>query len=106
MTNLGWFGTHDVSTNQAQHLQMSRARAMEMARPMLVVTNTGTSANIDAMGDVLDQLPADQAVVKDVTVQPRSGLTPYIALGNLPVLALLSIAFGLMILSRHRHMDI
>ena len=106
MTNLGWFGTHDVSTNQAQHLQMSRARAMEMARPMLVVTNTGTSANIDAMGDVLDQLPADQAVVQDVTVQPRRGLTPYIALGNLPVLALLSIAFGLMILSRHRHMDI
>jgi apolipoprotein N-acyltransferase len=106
MTNLGWFGMHNVSTNQAQHLHMSRARAMEMARPMLVVTNTGTSANIDAMGDVIDILPADQAVVRDVMVQPRSGLTPYIALGNAPLWALLSIVIGVAIVRRHRHVDI
>ena len=106
MTNLGWFGTANISPNQAQHLQMSRARAMEMARPMIVATNTGTSANIDAMGVVLDTLPADVVSSVEVQVQPRSGITPYIALGNAPLLALLSIVFGLMVLRRHRQVDI
>ena len=106
MTNLGWFGTHDISTNQAQHLQMSRARAMEMARPMIVATNTGTSAHIDETGRVVDVLPADQAASVEVSVQPRQGMTPYIALGNAPLLALLSLIVGVMVLRRHRQVDI
>ncbi|MGL4767330.1 MAG: apolipoprotein N-acyltransferase [Formosimonas sp.] len=106
MTNLGWFGTHQNSTNQAQHLQMSRARAMEMARPMLVVTNTGSTAQIDAMGAVLNAPPTEQTLTQDVSVQPRNGMTPYVALGNAPMLALLSLAFGFMVLRRHRKVNI
>lgn len=103
MTNLAWFGSAKVSTNQAQFLQVSRVRAMEMARPMLVVSNTGPSAHIDAMGVVVDALPADQAVSVDVRVQPRDGMTPYVALGNTPLLAFLSLVVGVMLFRRHRH---
>lgn len=106
MNNLAWFGTASVSTNQMQHLQVSRVRAMEMARSMVVVSNTGPSANIDATGAVLNELPADTALSMDVFVQPRDGMTPYVALGNAPLLALLSAIFGGMLFRRHRHVDI
>lgn len=106
MSNLAWFGAADESTNQAQHLQVSRARAMEMARPMVVVSNTGPSAHIDAMGVLLNELPADTTLSMDVSVQPRDGMTPYVALGNAPLFALLSIIFGVMLFRRHRHVDI
>lgn len=102
MTNLGWFGTANISTNQAHHLQMSRARAMEMARPMLVVTNTGSSAQIDAVGDLVDVLPADEAVVRDVMVQPMRGTTPYVRLGNRPWLVLIGLVGAWLLYKRVR----
>jgi len=103
VTNLGWFGTTDVSTSQMQHLQMSRARALEMARPVIVATNTGLSANIDASGNVVDLLPPEKAVIQDVQVQTMSGRTPFTYWGNLPLLVFVSFVFGLNIFLRHRY---
>ena len=101
MTNLAWFGNHTNSPMHMQHLIMSRARALEMARPVLVVTNTGLSANIDAMGHVVDLLPADEAAIKDVQIQGHSGMTPYIRWGNTPMFAWLIAFFaGLMFIKR------
>jgi apolipoprotein N-acyltransferase len=103
VTNLGWFGTTDVSTSQMQHLQMSRARALEMARPVIVATNTGLSANIDAAGEVVDLLPPEKAVIQDMSVQTMTGRTPFTYWGNLPLLAFVSFVFGLNIFLRHRY---
>src|SRR5690606_29053809 len=47
MSNLGWFGN---SWALRQHLQISRMRAIETARPMIRATNTGMTAAIDPDG--------------------------------------------------------
>lgn len=84
-TNLGWFGD---TIALDQHLQISRMRALEMQRPVLRATNTGTTAAIDAYGRVYARLPTFTAGALDTRVQGSTGLTPYIRFGNLPVLIL------------------
>ena len=54
MSNIAWFGD-TVAIDQ--HRQISRMRAMELARPMLRATNTGSTAVIDAGGRVVQELP-------------------------------------------------
>lgn len=85
LSNLGWFGD---SWALRQHLQISRLRAMETARPMLRATNTGMTAAIDPDGTVRAVLPAHTIGVLDVEVQGTRGLTPYVRWGNAPTLAL------------------
>ena len=84
MSNLGWFGD---SWALRQHLQISRMRALETARPMLRATNTGMTAAIDARGSVRAVLPPSTKGVLDVEVQGMTGLTPYVRWGNIPALA-------------------
>lgn len=86
ISNLGWFGD---SWALRQHLQISRMRALETARPMLRATNTGITAAIDPNGHVRAQLPAMTKGVLDVEVQGMQGLTPYVRWGNWPILFLL-----------------
>ena len=54
MSNIAWFGD-TVAIDQHRHI--SRMRAMELARPMLRATNTGSTAVIDAAGQVQQELP-------------------------------------------------
>ncbi len=82
-TNLGWFG-NTIALDQ--HLQMARMRALEIGRPVLRATNTGATAAIDYDGRVLAQLPTFTIGALNVQVQGRTGFTPYIRYGNLPVL--------------------
>jgi len=74
VSNLAWFGD---SLAQAQHLQIARLRALEFARPFVLVTNTGTSAIVDHRGRVVASLPRDTRAVLVGEVEGRSGLTPY-----------------------------
>jgi len=94
-TNLGWFGN---TIALPQHLQMARMRALETGRPMLSVTNTGPTAAIAADGRIDAQLPVMTVGSLAVTVQGRTGLTPYVRWGNTPVvlavLALLALCAG------------
>lgn len=92
MSNLAWFGD---SWALRQHLQISRVRALETARPMLRATNTGSTAAIDPNGNVRAQLPAGVPGVLDVEVQGMTGLTPYVQWGNTPVLFLSVMVLGL-----------
>ncbi len=55
VTNDGWFGTFD--STRAQHLQIARWRAIELATPIIRSANTGISASIDARGQFIDSLP-------------------------------------------------
>ena len=92
-TNLGWFGDARTSPAHVQFLAMSQARAMELARPMIVVTNTGISAHITPDGVVAADLPAQKEAVGNWSVQPYEGQTPFIAWRNVPLFLLL-IVFG------------
>lgn len=83
ISNLGWFGD---SWALRQHLQISRMRALETARPMLRSTNTGMTAAIDPNGKVRAVLTPMGKGVLDVEVQGASGLTPYVRWGNTLVL--------------------
>ena len=83
VSNLAWFGD---SWALRQHLQISRMRALESARPMIRATNTGMTAAIDPNGAVRAVLPAQSMGVLDVEVQGMSGLTPYVRWGNAPIL--------------------
>ena len=92
-TNLAWFGD---TIALDQHLQIARMRSLETGRPMLRATNTGTTAAIDAHGNVIARLAPYTVGSIDVTIQGTSGNTPYVTSGNYTVLAisLLLLAFG------------
>jgi apolipoprotein N-acyltransferase len=53
---------------------------------MLRATNTGISAVIDRRGDIMARSEQFETAVVTATVQPRQGATPYVRLGNWPVL--------------------
>ncbi|MGO3742385.1 apolipoprotein N-acyltransferase [Kerstersia sp.] len=98
-SNLGWFGS---SWALRQHLQMSRLRAQETARPMLRATNTGATAIVDERGQVQHSLPTASVGTLYATVQGRSGLTPYARTGNTPVLAVIALLLVLLGAARLR----
>jgi hypothetical protein len=54
-------------------------------------TNTGATAVIDSQGRVLSQLPPWTRATLEADVQGMKGITPYIRLGNLPVVGLASL---------------
>jgi apolipoprotein N-acyltransferase len=97
LSNLAWFGD---SLALPQHLQISRLRALETARPMLRATNTGATAMIDAQGRVQAELPFLTLGVLDAPVQGMQGTTPYVRWTDTPALALIglllaaALAFG------------
>jgi len=74
VSNIGWFG-NTVAIDQ--HLQISRMRALEFARPMLRATNTGATALIDHRGRVLQELPRHTRGVLLAEAEGRRGVTPY-----------------------------
>jgi apolipoprotein N-acyltransferase len=82
VSNVAWFGD---SLAPAQHLQISRMRALETGRAMLRATNTGMTAIIDPRGAVAARLPQFAEGILEGTVQGHSGATPYVSVGNYPV---------------------
>jgi apolipoprotein N-acyltransferase len=84
-SNIAWFGD---SHAPAQHLEISRMRALELARPMLRATNTGITAAIDHQGRVLARLPGYTVGVLSVSVYPTQGLTLFARWGDRTAAAL------------------
>ena len=82
ISNDAWFGD---SLAPHQHLEMARLRAKETGRPMLRATNTGISAVIDHQGQIIEQSPQFEIAVIRSAVVPMQGATPYVLLGNTPV---------------------
>lgn len=87
VSNMAWF---DGSWAADQHLQMARARALETGRWMIRATNTGATAIVDHRGNIVSRLPARVAGVLEGQAENRSGLTPYLRWGDMPVLGLLA----------------
>jgi len=85
VTNDAWYGDSWASVQQ---LHISQLRALETGRPMLRATNTGVTAAVDHRGRVFGRLPEFTADVLTVSAQGREGATPYVRLGNAPVVLL------------------
>lgn len=74
----------EVFTRQA--VRVSRARAIELQKPMLRVSDVMGTMVIGADGAVLAETPAGEAVVLRAQVRTMTGLTPYGRFGDrLPV---------------------
>jgi len=82
VSNDAWFGD---SFAPHQHLEMARMRAKETGRPMLRATNTGISAIIDHTGRITEQAPQFEIAVVSGPVIPMQGATPYVRMGNVPI---------------------
>ncbi len=93
VSNDAWFGD---SIAPHHHLDIARARSLEAGRWQLRATNTGVTAIIRPDGHVDRQLPQFETAVLEGRIEPRGGATPYLALGNGPLvtlcLALLALA--------------
>ncbi|MHA1568739.1 MAG: apolipoprotein N-acyltransferase [Alphaproteobacteria bacterium] len=85
-SNNAWYGD---SFAPHQHLQISRMRTVETARPLLRVTTNGISALVDHRGRILARSPQFETWVLSGEVQPRQGATLYVRVGNTLIVSLL-----------------
>lgn len=103
LSNIAWFGD---SVAIDQHLNISRMRALEFARPFVRATNTGATAIIDHRGQVVATVPRLTRAVLRSQVEGRSGLTPYARwaaqLGLWPYLVLIGLVLGGAVVIRRR----
>ena len=94
VSNDAWFGN---SIAPHQHLQIARMRALETGRFLMRATNTGISAMIDNNGKVYSAAPQFKEFVLSAQAQPMMGATPYVRLGNYPIIVLAGIMLGVAI---------
>lgn len=83
ISNDDWFGR---SFAPAQHAQMARMRAIQTARYHLIAANTGISEIVSPKGDILVRAKPFSSEVISQKVQALTGLTPWVRLGDWPVL--------------------
>jgi len=103
VSNDAWFGD---STAPHQHQEIAAMRSLEFARPMLRVTNTGITSLIDHHGSIVEQGAQFEPVAINIDMTPRTGVTPYVrvgdwlAVGVAVLLLLLGVLLGRTIASR------
>ena len=92
VSNDAWFGD---SIAPHQHLEIARMRALEAGRYVVRATNNGVSAFIGPDGGLIETGPQFEFVAMTADLTPRQGSTPYVVVGNWPVisLAFLCLAF-------------
>lgn len=91
VSNDAWFGN---SIGPHQNLEMARMRALETGRYLARATNTGITAIIGPHGDIRQRLPQFVAAALSGTVTPLRGSTPYVRVGDWPVLLLLGLTLA------------
>lgn len=86
-----WFGD---SLAPHQRLQMARARVLETGRPMIRASNSGLSSIIRHDGTVTAQAGQFEQAILRGAVQPTSGTTLFVRVGNSLVLGICLLALG------------
>ena len=76
-----WFGK---SFAASQHLQIAQMRALETGRPLVMATNDGLTAVVDAFGNIQALAPPYQTSVLTASVSPHQGSTPWVRSGIYP----------------------
>ena len=99
VSNDAWFGD---TIAPHQHLEIARMRALETGRYMLRATNTGITAVIDDHGQVRARAPQFEPTVLRARFAARSGSTPYVKLGDWPLLLTLALASGATVVHGYR----
>lgn len=99
VSNDAWFGS---SIGPHQHFEIARARAAETGRYLLRATNTGITAIIAPNGDVVRRAPQFEGTVLSGSATPRSGETPYVLWGDLPVILGALLAVGICLAGRRK----
>ncbi len=91
VTNDAWYGR---SLAAPQHNQIASMRALETGRPLLRATNTGITSAIDYNGIELARLPWFREATLEIEVTGRTGLTPFVRVGNAPVVLIALVLFA------------
>lgn len=97
VSNDAWFGT---SNGPHQHLQMVQLRSLETGRWFMRATNTGITAFIDHKGRIVSQAPQFEATVLRGEVPSFTGQTPFMQVGNYPLLALVFLLVMLSLIAK------
>jgi apolipoprotein N-acyltransferase len=79
LSNDGWFGHSNVPY---MHLQAARWRALEARRWLVRASDSGISAIISPLGEVVTSIPYGEAGVRRAPVFAQRLLTPFIRWGN------------------------
>ncbi len=96
LTNDGWFG---YTSEPFQHLQIVRARAVEMGTPLIRATNYGISAVFDPYGREISRIDINQSGFIDFYIPKKAPTqTPYSKYGDSIFWIMISIAVSLAIL--------
>ncbi len=93
VTNDGWW---DNTPGFKQHLQFASLRAIETRRYVARSANTGSSAFIDAKGNILQATEYGKTTAIRASLPLRSGQTWYVRFGD--VLARIAVALSILIL--------
>ncbi len=102
VTNDAWFGR---SSARYQHLQIARMRALEAQRYLIRAANDGVTAVIGPRGELLVTAPERVPTVLRAQIIPRSGDTPFLRYGNLPILLLAAAALLAALVARRRELS-
>lgn len=99
ISNDAWFGT---TAGPWQHLQMVQMRSLETGRYFIRATNTGITAIINHQGKIVDVAPQFERTVLRGEVLGMAGVTPFVRLGNYPILGLCAVLIFLSFLAKAR----
>ena len=91
VSNDAWFGD---TIGPHQHLEIARVRAAETGRWLVRATNTGLSAVVSSRGEIRASLPQFEVAAGTFEAVPMQGETPYVRLGDAPIVVALAVWFA------------
>ena len=91
VSNDAWFGD---TIGPHQHLEIARVRAAETGRWLVRATNTGLSAVVSPRGEIRARLPQFETAAGAFEVVPMRGETPYVRMGDAPIVVALAVWFA------------
>jgi apolipoprotein N-acyltransferase len=99
VSNDAWFGD---SHGPWQHLQIAQMRSLELAKPVIRATNNGVSAIIDGQGQVIEQLPQNEAITRITELQISNSQTWFQKHGRFTSLIFISIFIAFNLFNRRK----